>query len=446
MIIFRRTIHIICLCCLALICVPRVVLAHGLIAGGAQVIEVDAGIHPLRIEVQVPTGAPTTLTARVWPVQPFVGAATISLNATHINSQDVDEHSVSIPEGQHTIAVFDVAITRVGAWDLLIHVRDGRNQTGIVVVPITVPETSAPPLTIPLFVAFGLLAFILTASIVWPTPGPWLKALYAHGFTASLVGAILLGAIYVWPSITVEWRSPNDQTRPYATAVMGVDDSSLTIQLFDGSTGLPADDLVPHHQALMHLVMIEHSTRNFVHAHPARIASGTYALNLTDVPNGKYDVALELERIGSGSQVLRGTIEWLGGGTQARPSAQRVSLVPTVYTLNDHTISISTSEVPRVGVPTTINVAVFDDGNPVPSLEYWLGMRGHMIVRDERGSMFGHVHAAGPMNEDFQPVALPGHTVQFVYAFPRPQTYQIWVQVQVNGQVITVPALLAVQE
>jgi len=446
MMLTRRILQIVVICCFALVCVPRAVFAHGLIAGGAQVIEVDAGRYPLRIEVQVPTGAPTTLTARVWPVQHFEGAASVSLKATHVNSQVFDEQLVFVPEGQHTIAVFDVAITSVGTWDLLFVVRDSRDQEGIVVVPVTVPETSAPPLTIPLFVAFGLLAITLTASIVWPTPAPWLKGLYAHGFTASLVSALVLGGVYVWPSVVVEWRTPTNQSRPYATAVMAVDTRALMIELYDGATGLPADDLVPHHQALMHMVMIEKTSQTFLHAHPARIATGVYSYDLTNIPNGTYDVALELERIGSGSQILRGTIEWVGSDLPARAPATRRSPVPAEYTQNDLTFAITTSNVPRVGMPTTINVAVIRDGNPVPALEYWLGMRGHMIVRDVQGSLFGHVHAAGAMNDDFQPVAQAGHTVQFVYAFPRAQEYQLWVQVQVNGQILTVPAVLSVQE
>lgn len=425
---------------------PQSVTAHGIVAGGAQVIEVDAGNYPLRIEVVAPTGAPTVLTARIWPVQPFEGPAKVTLTAIHRNSQATSTHQVDIPAHQHTIAVIDVEITEIGPWDLGIEVQDARGSSGKFMVPITILPTSTPILTIPLFVAFGALALILTATIMWPTPRPWVRALYGQAFTATLVAVLILGGLYAWPSVNVEWNTPTIQSRPYATALMRTDNQKLTIQLFDGSTGLPADDLVPHHQALMHLVMIEQSTQYFVHAHPVRVAPGVYEIDINRVPNGEYDVAVEVERLGSGSQVLRSTVTWQGGTVAPIHSSVATPILPFETMVDGYAVAISAQSEVVAGEPTTLQVAVSKDGQPVGALEYWLGMRGHMIVRDPTGSMFGHVHAAGAMNEDFQPVASPGHTVNFVYAFPQAQTYQLWIQVQVDGRILTVPAHIAVAE
>lgn len=424
---------------------PQTVTAHGIVAGGAQVIEVDAGDYPLRIEVAVPTGAPTVLTARIWPVQPFEGAAHVTLIATHRNTQTSSTYNVDVPANQHTIVVFDVDITHVGAWDLRIEAKDTRGTSGQFTVPITIVPTSMPLLTIPLFVAFGVLALVLTATIMWPTPRPFVRAFYGHGFTGALVAVVILGGLYAWPSINVEWNTPSTQSRPYATALMRADNQKLTINLFDGSTGLPADDLVPHHQALMHLVMIEQSTNHFVHAHPVRIAPGVYELDLADAPNGVYDVALELERLESGSQVLRSTVEWRGSAVAPVPRVD-APILPFETVIDGYTVAISAQSAVVAGTPTTLRVAVTKDGQPVSALEYWLGMRGHMILRDPVGGMFGHVHAAGAMNDDFQPIALPGNSVDFVYAFPQAQTYQLWIQVQVDGRIVTVPAQIAVAE
>lgn len=424
---------------------PQSVAAHGIVAGGAQVIEVDAGNYPLRIEVVVPTGAPTVLTARIWPVRPFEGAAQVTLTAIHRNSQHTEEHQVNVPANQHTIVVIDVDITQIGPWDLWIEVNDARGASGRFSVPITILPTSIPLLTIPLFVAFGVLALVLTATIMWPTPRPAVQALYGHVFTGALVSVLILGGLYAWPSINVEWNTPQTQSRPYATTVMSTDDQKLTIKLFDGSTGLPADDLVPHHQALMHLVMIEQTTQHFVHAHPVRIAPGVYELDITNAPSGVYDVAIELERLGSGSQVLRGVVDWRGSDTVTNPAID-AGVVPFEAIVDGYAVAITAHGEVSAGKPTTIQVAVSKDGVPVSVLEYWLGMRGHMILRDPAGSMFGHVHAAGAMNEDFQPVAIPGHTVDFVYAFPQAQTYQLWLQVQVDGRILTVPARIQVKQ
>lgn len=444
--IMQKFINIIfVIVCGVILLLPQSVAAHGIVAGGAQVIEVDAGNYPLRIEVVVPTGAPTVLTARIWPVHPFEGAATVALTAIHRNTQTTSTHQVDVPANQHTISVIDVDITHIGSWDLWIEVADVRGTSGRFAVPVTVLPTETPLLTIPLFVAFGVLALVLTATIMWPTPRAWVQAIYGHAFTGALVTVLILGGLYAWPAINVEWNTPLTQSRPYATTVMQTDNQKLTIQLFDGSTGLPADDLVPHHQALMHLVMIEQSTQHFVHAHPVRVAPGVYELDITQAPNGVYDVAVELERLGSGSQVLRSVVDWRGGTVAAQPGIDADTL-PLEMVVDGYTVAITAQGEVIAGKPTQIQVAVTKDGVPVSALQYWLGMRGHMILRDPAGSMFGHVHAVGAMNEDFQPVAIPGNTVNFVYAFPQAQTYQLWVQVQVSGRILTVPARIAVAQ
>ncbi|MFZ9858073.1 MAG: hypothetical protein ACO3F2_07050 [Roseiflexaceae bacterium] len=437
--------HIIFIACFVMILMPRVVAAHGIVAGGAQVIEVDAGTYPLRIEVEVPTGAPTVLNARILPVKPFVGDANVTLTAVHRNSQTMSTQQVDVPADQRTIVVIAVDITHIGPWDLWIEVKDARGESGLFSVPITVLPTTTPLLTIPLFVAFGVLALVLTTSIIWPTPRPWIQALYAHAFTGTLVSVLILGGLYAWPTINVEWNTPLNQSRPYATTVMRADQQKLTIQLFDGSTGLPVDDLVPHHQALIHLVMIEQTTHYFVHAHPVRTDPGVYKLDITNVPSGVYDVAIELERLGSGSQVLRSEVEWSGGRSASQPSHDFIA-IPFETVIDGYAVAVAVLGDINAGVPTSIQVAVSKDGTPVRALDYWLGMRGHMILRDPAGSMFGHVHAAGAMNEDFQPVAIPGHTVDFIYAFPQAQTYQLWLQVQVDGRILTVPARITVTQ
>jgi len=442
---FIKSLYVIAVLCGLSLMMPQSVAAHGIVAGGAQVIEVDAGMYPMRIEVEVPTGAPTVLTARIWPVRPFEGVAQVTLTATHRNTQTTATQQVIVPANQHTIVVFDVDITHIGPWDLAIEAQDSLGTSGVFTVPITVLPTSTPLLTMPLFVAFGVLALVLTATIVWPTPRQWIRVLYGHAFTSALMAVLILGGLYAWPSINVEWNTPLDQSRPYATALMQTDDDTLTIRLFDGSTGLPVDDLVPHHQALIHLVMIERTTQYFVHAHPVRISAGVYQLDITSAPNGVYDVAIELERLGSGSQVLRSTVEWQGSRVVTVPAVQS-AVVPFETIVDGYTVAISAQSSIVAGKPTTVRVAVSKDGQPVQTLEYWLGMRGHMILRDPAGSMFGHVHAAGAMNEDFQPVALLGNTVDFIYAFPQAQPYQLWLQVQVDGRVLTVPAQIVVSQ
>jgi hypothetical protein len=97
-----------------------------------------------------------------------------------------------------------------------------------------------------------------------------------------------------------------------------------------------------------------------------------------------------------------------------------------------------------VGVPVELQVTASRDGQPVAALDYWLGMRGHMLVRNPNGAVFGHIHAVGAMSDAFQPSSLAGNQVAFVYAFPTAETYAVWVQLMIDGEIITVPVQITV--
>ncbi len=217
------------------------------------------------------------------------------------------------------------------------------------------------------------------------------------------------------------------------------------LDLFDGSTGLPADDLVLHHQALMHLIVVNVENTQFFHLHPARVAPGQYQVSLRSVPAGQYELAVEVERFNSGSQVLRSRFNV----TQSTPD-QAPALIPMQMqeraqtTIGGYRVEVATQGSLRAGTANVISVAVFQAGQPVAALDYWLGMLGHMLIRSQDGGVFGHVHAASTMNTDFQPVSAPGNQVTFVYHFPYPDSYTIWVQLQVRGEVLTVPLKVTV--
>lgn len=96
---------------------------------------------------------------------------------------------------------------------------------------------------------------------------------------------------------------------------------------------------------------------------------------------------------------------------------------------------------PRLGEPVTLTFRVERNGHPVPALEAWLGMPGHLIVRRADGAIFAHVHAAGAMapTAPGEGAARVGPEVRFTYAFPAAGSYQIWLQFQVDGRVRTLP-------
>ena len=429
------------------VCWPLHVSAHGIIAGGARVLDVQAGSYPLRIEVTVPTGAPALLTAKVWPQRDLAGATQLSLTATHQDSQATVSQQIIVPAGPRMISVFDVTVPQTGVWELRIQIQDAAHGIGVATVPITIYPNTIPPLTIPMFVAVAILALVLFSTTIWPEARPWVRVVQAHSFTASLSITVVIGLLMVWPNLRVDIPSIDTTSRPYAvTQVIPSHDAQrnidqLKILLNDGSTGLPIDDIVLHHQALMHLVLIDPASHTFLHLHPARVKPGQYLIDLPVIAQGTYDVVVEIERANSGSQVTHQQVALGVATAQALPAP---SPLPATIQSGAYTITVQTTTPAQVGLPVELSAVVTRAGQPVSALDYWLGMRGHMLVRNPNGAIFGHIHAVGAMNDAFEPVSVAGNHVTFVYAFPTAETYAVWVQIMIDGILITLTVQIPV--
>jgi hypothetical protein len=111
------------------------------------------------------------------------------------------------------------------------------------------------------------------------------------------------------------------------------------------------------------------------------------------------------------------------------------------------------------------------DGSPA-ALEPYMGMFGHAMVRRDDGSVFVHLHPIGTVSmasqmalmmrapSDSLPgmlgrrMSAPGHmehmmggsmsglhqdpgVVSFPYGFATPGPYHVWVQIKMNGQILT---------
>jgi hypothetical protein len=126
--------------------------------------------------------------------------------------------------------------------------------------------------------------------------------------------------------------------------------------------------------------------------------------------------------------------------------------------------------------PLFLQFRVSDLKGQPAELESYLGMRGHLALRRDDGSVFTHLHPGGsasmaamqlsvlraegrlPLQAAFgqdDPVCqlpAPGtseaewlsgssgtdqSTVTFPYSFPKPGRYRLWVQVKVGGKVLT---------
>jgi hypothetical protein len=201
--------------------------------------------------------------------------------------------------------------------------------------------------------------------------------------------------------------------------------------------------LIPHHDSLMHLVVISADSAFFTHIHPPRMAPGRYVIPITPDRPGRYTAYVEIERQDSGTQVIARDFT-VGGAAAGAPPASAAGF--GARALGEMQVDVSASAPPRAGQQTTLTFSFSAAGTPVNDLEPWLGMAGHLIARSQDGAVYGHIHAA----EAMAPSGIAGAgmrygpSIRFVYTFPQPGRYQLWAQFKHAGAIVTVPLVVDV--
>ncbi|MCF6476386.1 hypothetical protein FAF44_49815 [Nonomuraea sp. MG754425] len=293
-----------------------------------------------------------------------------------------------------------VLVPATSPWELLIH--GGFYVAGILVVAGLLTGGGSRPVSAVAVRTGGVVGVVaLTVAVM----SPQLPAPVPDGSAPTARDGAVGGRPYVLATVRAQPARPAAGT-----------EFTLLIDLVDGSTGRPVDDLVLHHEALAHLVVTSADGGYFRHLHPVRLAPGRLAVRLAADRPGRYLASAELERTDSGGQLVSGTFEVTGepaGPPPARPVAPQPVTVPAR---------------PVAGRPTTVEIPTRGRLRP------WLGMPGHLIVRDRAGGFLGHVHAT------------PGRAsgLSFTFSFPAPGGYLAWAQYAHDSTIETVPFTVTV--
>ncbi len=350
----------------------------------------------------------------------------------------------------------ELAVAQSGEHELTL--ADGARRA---VIPFRV---LVPRLTIWEPVAYGgiaatglLLAGALGTAVLWRGGGLRAALVQAGaGVVALTVALTAAGLSRHIPPAQPDGAAPTAQVnpadgsaplgRPFASLALRTEPAAphtgmpftLVLELTDGSTGRPVDDLVAHHASLAHTVVTTADGAYFRHVHPVRVAPGRWEVELTPERTGEHQVFVEFERADSGAQLVTATFDAVGPLHSAPPTGPKVA------------VRIRTAKPPVAGRPTTVDVDV-----AASDLQPWLGMAGHLVLRAENGPYFAHVHELTSMIAQVNPQpgkAIPDETVarygprlRFVFSFPKPGRYRAWLQFARDFEVITVPFELVVR-
>jgi hypothetical protein len=453
----RRAIIGMLLIAIVALLAPSSVLAHGGHTGPSQTFTQAVGPYELAVTLELPSSAPSPLYIDVAPQEDMAGV-TMRFRAVPRGQPFDGAPSAEIQgaAGAQGVYYTELQVDRVGDWELEVS-AEGPRGAGVARIPFTLVAQPLPVGTIGLLVSLGGLVVFMIASIVLgvvtqrrgrPAPG-WVSWLLGQGMFACLIVAAILG-IQQFSSAVQGAQAASATTvgvgRPHANMAIVAPPAmptagqpfTLTLDLSDGSTGLPIDDLITHHDSLLHLVVISADGGFYTHIHPPRLAPGRYAIPITPDRPGRYTAYAEIQRQDSGTQVIARDFS-VGGAAAATP--------PQFAGLGERTVDGLKVNVTSAAPPTqagrqaTITFSFSKDGKPVNDLQPWLGMGGHMIARSADGAIFAHVHALGPMapggvlNSGFA----YGPDIQFVYTFPEAGRYEVWGQFRHENRIVTVP-------
>ena len=300
----------------------------------------------------------------------------------------------------------------------------------------------------------------------------------------------LLGGKAWWDSVDSEYRLNRLFRAQDVAAGARIEGSQRILRLtLDGVEGRsrPSAPLIPDHGKLMHLFFLrEPELDAFAHLHPMKLDEATFDVALPSLPAGTYRLYADVTRETGFSETLTAIVavpelppasdeakallasdpddSWHLETASAQKSGTRSPLADGLSMMWQGDDQLSESK------ETTLTFAVLDpQGSPV-ALEPYMGMLGHAAVRRADGTVFSHLHPVGtismasmelfergdlarkdpPMESmgtgkpspemDHSKHAMHGHSsrkVSFPYAFPKPGPYRIWVQVKVEGKVLT---------
>lgn len=323
----------------------------------------------------------------------------------------------------------------------------------------------------------------------------------AHVAMVVLATIVCLGA-WRWLWMDRAFRS-NALAKPVPVeAAVTMRDGQQILQLVPTPENMPTtawDALVTDHGKLMHLFLVRDEGSGpaaFAHLHPVRRSNTSFEGVVPALPGGAYRLYGELTYADGKTETLVSSVvlpEAKGAAREAQPSWFQFNEIwcqsplavrgnadaPTALDFDDSwhvsppgahvdgrvsalmggsRMVFETPGTLMVNRETELRFAVFTPSGESAVLQPYMGMLGHAVVRKKDGQVFTHLHPAGSISMAAQQLLDPqgaqaatrsevgAREVRFPYAFPQAGDYRMWVQVRVNGRVLTGVFDVQVQE
>ena len=194
-----------------------------------------------------------------------------------------------------------------------------------------------------------------------------------------------------------------------------------------GQDGSPVTRFETSHEKQAHLIVVRSDGTHFRHVHPVMDNAGRWSLPWQWESAGTYRIYADVVPAGAGENVtLTRTVDVSGAFDPAAPEASVTDEVDGFQVALNGDLS--------AGSPSALTVSVIRGGQPVTTLEPYLGAYGHLVALRSGDLAYLHTHPEGA-----EPVQgeVSGPEVEFVTTGPTPGRYYLYFDFQVDGQVRT---------
>lgn len=201
-----------------------------------------------------------------------------------------------------------------------------------------------------------------------------------------------------------------------------------------GPDGRPVTSFATSHDKQLHAIVVATDGSNYRHVHPTMDPTGRWSLPWQWPAAGIYRIFADFVPAATGADLtLTSSVTVAGEVTAPVPRS-----VSTLDEVAGYQVAL-TGDLTTAGA-STLTVRVSRDGQPVSTLEPYLGAYGHLVALREGDLAYLHVHPEGAAPAG--PDQLSGPDVQFATAAPTPGRYLLYFDFQVDGQVHTAEFVL----
>lgn len=282
----------------------------------------------------------------------------------------------------------------------------------------------AAGLVVAFFSAFGLAAAVVPDDVAvdWAGDASGGHAPAEHDGADEGAGASELPGV----SLSAHGYALSPVTSPTSVGEAG----ELTFQVVDAQNA-PLTAYVNTHEKDLHLIVVRTDGTEYRHVHPTLdVHTGTWSTPWEWREAGSYRVYADfVPAVENGPDKVTLTRVVDVAGVTSTASATEVN---TTYEVDGFTVKVD--GILTAGSTSELTLSVSQDGEPVTTLQPYLGAFGHLVALRDGDLAYLHVHAEG---EEPSVGDTAGPDITFFAEVPTAGRYLLYLDFQVDGQIHT---------